>query len=259
MRFLLGAVGMIAIIGWYLPTLVWGAKISSAMGREANGEQVDYSDLMKGPAPLAWWNNRKELAETFSPDDLNGRRYVLLSVNMPFEDLLNPGEDAPKEAFRDLYAEARAPAHIQRFCAELLGHLATRCDVTNTGGSVRDGIATMSGWLMYAPAYDMGDPSAVSNGEMFTGHGTLAGRDELTVSDESRAIILSRALAVCDGLREVYGNCIVGSLNVQANSRSDSYAVSASFDVYADISTTTRDSFKAEVDRIVALQLAPTQ
>lgn len=253
MKFL-GVIGFLIVLVWYVPAMIWGAQITKAM---EGGDSGALASLLDGPAPLAWWRNRSELNETFSTDELNLRRYVSYELRVPFTELLNPGEVAPEDVFLDLYAQARTPARLIAFCPEVLDRLATRCDVTHTTARIdRDGTARLEGLLVYSPAYDMGDPSTVKSGDVFSGAAMLGSYEE---NAEGRAEVFTKALTICDGLREAYGNCVISKLSFSAPGWDGKANAHASFDVYADKSQNDRNSVQARVEQVAAAVLGATQ
>lgn len=251
-----GVIGFLLLAVWYIPAMVWGVQITQAMSQFQKGDGTALASLLDGPAPLAWWRNRSELNETFSTDELNHRRKVSYEISVPFVDLLNPGEAAPDEVFRDVYASARAPARIMAFCPELLETLALRCDVTGTSARIdRDGTARIEGDLVYLPAYRMGDPSTVQNGDVFSARARLSQHED---SREGRAGAIGQALTVCDALRETFGNCVLTSLSARKrlDGSSDPYA---EFTVYANKAEHNRDTVRQEVERATAATIGATQ
>lgn len=256
-----GLIGFLLLAVWYIPAMVWGVQVTDAMNRFQNGETDALASIAEGPAPLAWWRNRTELKETFDPVELNARRAVSLNIEMPFEDVLVEGEAMPDEALRSLYVQARAPAMLHPICAELLESLATRCDVGTSGGNAsRDGTtARMDVMFYYAPGYDMGDPSTVKRGDVFWGQVRLtdAGRVEQTA--EGRAEAISRALSVCDAIREEFGNCVIGGLFFGPYRQGDSVNVSARYNVFANTAEHDRRTVESAIKRIATATLGPTQ
>jgi len=257
MKFFGLIVGLLLMV-WYVPAMVWGVQITSAMNSFQDGEAGAFEGLKDGPAPLAWWRNRTELKETFDPQELNQRRLVSVQFQIPFKDLLASGEAMPAEDLRDLYAMARATGRIHPLCSELLAALATRCDSVGTKGRVMRGdIASLEGSLLYLPAYDMGDPSAVSNGNVFSGQLTDLGSADATA--EGRAEVILRALAVCKELREVYGNCVISRLYLGLANRSGQFRAKAQISVFADKSQHSRDTVRSTVESMAAKALIATQ
>ena len=259
MKFFGIIVGLLLMV-WYVPAMVWGVQITSAINGFQNGDASAMEGLMDGPAPLAWWRNRTELQETFDPAELNRRRLVNIEMKVPFDELLAEGEAAPADDLRDLYAMARATSRIHPFCATLLDGLATRCDISGAKGRVlKDGTAVIEGDLLYAPAYDMGDPSSVQGGDVFTGSARLTGSGDIEATPEGLTEAVSRALTVCDAVREVYGTCVVARLSVNAGSFGGRTTVTARFAVFANKSQHNRETVDATVERVAETSLGATQ
>lgn len=259
MKFFGLIVGLLLMV-WYVPAMVWGVQITSAMNAFQKGDMSAMAGLTDGPAPLAWWRNRSELKETFDSHELNMRRYVGVEFRVPFEEILAPGEAMPTEDLRDLYAMARATGRIFPLCAELLDALATRCDSVGARGRVlNDGTATLEGNLLYVPAYDMGDPSKISSGDVFSGHARLTDIGAVDATAEGRAEVISRALMVCDALREVYGNCVISRLSFGPADRNGQFKSTGSFSVFADKSQHSRDTVRSTVEIVAAKALGATQ
>ena len=259
MKFFGLIVGLLLMV-WYVPAMVWGVQITSAMNSFQDGDSGALAGLMDGPAPLAWWRNRTELQETFDPQALNQRRAVSVEMRMPFEDLLAPGEAMPTEGLRDLYAMARATGRIHPICATVLEELATRCDISGARGRVmKDGVAVLVANLLYAPAYDMGDTSPVSSGDVFSGHAQLNEAGDIEATPEGLARVISRALTVCDALREVYGNCVVARVSFGPPSFGGRMNAAGHFAVFADKSQHSRDTVRSTVESVAASALGNTQ
>ena len=243
---------------WYVPTMIWGYQITkeSQSVDQDNGERL--AELAIGPAPVRWFRNRKEMRGHYSLEDLTSYRSVAYSIEMPFEALLAPGESAPEEAYRELYAMARAPSRLIAMCPEILGALASKCDVGQSEGDIRrDGTVRVSGHLDYIPAYDIGDPSAVKNGEVVTSSARIVDHRELANTPENRAEAFRRSLSLCDTVREKFGNCVLASLRFSPDVYDGVETVSAmaTFAVNADKTVYRRDSVQAELDRMAEVLL----
>lgn len=254
-------VGGLILLVWFVPAMIWGVQVTDAMNRFQNGETDALAGIMDGPAPLAWWRNRTELKETFDPVELNRRRSVSMQIEVPFERILAPGETMPDEALRDLYVMARAPATLHPICAELLETLASRCDIgSSSGRASREGtMARMDATFFYAPGYEMGDPSSVQRGDVFWGQARLTDGGRVEQSPEGRAEAISRALSVCDAIREEFGNCVISAIIFGPVGRGDAVVASARYNVFANTSEHSRDTVDSAVARITAATLGATQ
>jgi len=213
---------------------------------------------MGGPAPVQWLRDRKDMHRLYSADTLTDGRRVALELQMPLTDILAPGEAVPNDALHELYAKARAPAILISYCPEILGPLGTRCDVLNTEGQLaRDGQIRIKGSLSYLPSYEVGDLSAVENGEVLTGTITVIDRkDKLPFGPDSRADAIDEALRFCDLVRATFGNCLISRLTLSqksTRSRDDPTLMlnaSVQVSVFADNTLYRRESFRQELLRI---------
>ena len=246
---------LIAGIGaaWYVPAMIWGYQITKESQNIGQGDGIRMAELMKGPAPIKWFRNRKEMRGYYSLEELTAHRSVFYTIEMPFDALLAPGEAAPDAVYRELYAMARAPALLATMCPEILGTLARKCDVGQSqGGIQRDGAVRISGSLDYIPSYDIGNPAAVSNNEVVRVSARIADRREFTNTPENRAEAVSRTLSLCGKVREKFGNCVISSLEFSPFVHDDveTFTAMASFAVNADKTVYRRDSVQAELDRM---------
>ena len=200
--------------------------------------------------PFQWLNDRPALRDTFIPNEMTAARYVQVEKILTPEELLLAGEQAPDAAFLELYAAARAPAQLIPYCSEVVATIGTSCDlVYSQARENREGKWVMDGRLAYVPAVDLGDPSAVENGQLITARATLPYSGDLRPPNdtETRAAMLTQAQAVCDTLRDQLGNCVLTRVSfdvhelwitdleaLPAGTNPQRVEASAEYTVYAD-------------------------
>ena len=113
-------------LAWFYVAMYWGFSVSQDIAAFQKGEEVTLTPA----APIRWLNDRAELREVYSPDEITRGRSVLTRIDLPFEDMLAPGEEMPPRELKDLYATMRAPSYLAPLCDEILGLLATSCPNT---------------------------------------------------------------------------------------------------------------------------------
>lgn len=253
-------------LGWYAPALMWGAKMTvAAAAMEETGDHSGLTDLLDGPAPLALWRNNKKLQAVFSSDTLTNEREVTIHRNVPFESLLAPGEALPTPEFHHLYAAARAPALLEPYCAEILQHLALKCQLTQTSAFVDRGRVSVTGKFSYIPAFELGDPDSVENGtvletgyfDIFNDYKKPAGSKRLPNSLEGRAQGMARAMEMCGHIRAQFGNCVIRDISLNSahyGIEKNALLVTAKFVTYADKNQYREKTFEDEVGRILVAE-----
>ncbi|PRY78222.1 hypothetical protein CLV80_104187 [Yoonia maritima] len=254
---LASVIGLAIAAVWYIPAMYWGYQITNESQKMVAGEESNFANLLRGPAPLRWLRDRAELKNTYSEDELNGERTVSYSVSLPFSEIMKPGEEMPDEAYYDLYAIARAPQFLSEYCVEILGNFAKSCDVGRVRGEVnREGVATMQGELNYIPAYDYGDPSTVENGDLVRARVTILDRyeSERPNSPETRAEVLAAAITLCEAVKQTFGNCMITDINLRPHTNyrdeAEMLSATASITILADKTQYRSDSVQAEVNRV---------
>lgn len=249
----------VVVGAWQLPALIWGYQVSMESEKMRQGQDNRMSDLNGGPAPLRWFRDRKEYKEYFNTEALTKRRVVSFNEQIPFQALLASGEEPPAEGLRELYATARVPEYLMRYCPETLTGFAKGCGYAFSKASInRDGKVVLEGRLAVVPDYDLGDPSAVRNGKVFSANLVLWPRSEFFDNAQNRQRALSRAVELCDEMRSFYGNCVVSM--VRFNRRQDHRKPNAaprldawvSVSVYADKNIHTRQSVRDQFKQIGA-------
>lgn len=241
---------------WYVPAMIWGFQIT----KESMDPEAGISpDLIGGPAPVQWFRDRRDLQAYYSTEELTHRREVSFEMDMAFTDLLAPGEEVPALELQDLYVKARSAAFLIGYCPEVLGPLATKCDVESATGRVgRDGKISIQGSLSYLPAYEIGNVAEVENGDIMLGSVRLFPRDaNLPATPENRALAIEKALQLCDLVRAKLGNCLISDLSLRQDQRRRAQAEDptlltaiARVAVYADKTLYRPDSLKAEIEQI---------
>ncbi len=261
---------------WFYIAMYWGFTVSRDIARFQEGEEVVLAPI----PPVQWLNDRAELYRFFAPDEITPGRTVLTRIELPFTDMLEDGEVMPPRAFKDLYATLRAPALLAPLCDEILGTLAVACDVGSFEGEVKHtgqdthrltrverpegGEAIIRGSIRYIPAYPMGDPSIVPNGELVSVGIDLLEGGSVDTTPEGRREIFAEAEALCNGLRVRFGNCVLTSVVLKPGSRPyrndpDPYLRTqalAGFKVVVDRTKYRRPSVQAELVRIAETRVA---
>ena len=238
---------------WYVPAIIWGYQITKESQNIGESGGTKMAELMKGPAPVRWFRNRNQMKGYYSLEDLTPYRTVAHSFIVPFESLLAPGEPVPGEEYHALYAMARAPALLASKCPEILGTLASKCDVGESKGELlRDGFVKIWGQLDYIPAYDIGDPSAVKNAKIMWGASIIVDRREKADTPENRAEAYKRSLLLCDRVREKFGNCLIEKLRFREDLHDgvETFSLMATLAVNADQTIYQPDDVRAEIDRM---------
>ena len=279
MRYLFGVMVLVLMalpLAWFYVAMFWGFTVSKDIAAFERGEDV----LLPTAAPLRWLDDRTELRDAFTLDEITPARYIATRIELPFAEMLNPGEAMPKRELKDLYATLRAPALFAPLCDEILGHLATACDVGSFEGEVRhtgdregpwgkkerpeDGEAILHGRVRYVPAYAMGDPSIVPNGDLVSARIDLLDEGHVDNTPEGRRELFARALSLCGGLRVRFGNCVIRSVTLQPdqsyrNTGPNPYLDlrgKATFLVFADRTKYREASVRQELERIAATRTA---
>lgn len=180
-------------LGWEIPALIWGTKITAATQASANGDFQELSKLSKGPAPVRWWNASAEMKDTFNTAYLADGRYVSVETRQPFAAILMAGEASPEPIYQDVYVAARAPAHLIALCGELLQTIATACDVARPKGkTTRHDTATMGGALRFVPVDDPGPLKKTEGAKLTKLSFNLVGGDNVPYSKSTRKKALTR-------------------------------------------------------------------
>ncbi|MEO1637842.1 MAG: hypothetical protein AAFU41_01180 [Pseudomonadota bacterium] len=207
---------------------------------------------------------------TFAMDTINARRTITVSEILTRNDLFSADEQRPAEVLVPLYAEARAPALLAPYCEEVVGTLAAACNVLRTDVTeTDDGKLEFTGRLGFAPSVDLGDPSTVANGTLFSATVPLPFEGDLLPAYDrpTRVAMMEQAQAVCDTLRARYGNCVLTNLRfvvtelwftdlerLPPGTNPQRVEGRAQFTVYADETLLTRDAFWGEVELLVTAE-----
>lgn len=202
---------------------VWGARMSLWAVEQTRQFDTDTPN-MTDPAPmprnpLRFFHDRGELRDTFATDALTDQRSIVITEWIESADLLTAGEPLPDPTHLALYAQARAPQRMIRYCTEVIAAFGTACDVMRTEAQFpTTGPTAISAHLTYIPAGILGDPDLVNNGEFFIAPARLyemRDHEKPPFNSESRIAAMQKAQDICDRLRETYGNCIVSRLDLR--------------------------------------------
>jgi hypothetical protein len=110
--------------------MIWGALRGLAGGGAPDVATVSQPAAAPEPSPApaeALPQSPPREATLLDTASLGPARTVTLVETVPFEAFLAPGETAPDQAYRDLFAEARAGARAQAECPRLIASLASAC------------------------------------------------------------------------------------------------------------------------------------
>ncbi|MDX8347183.1 hypothetical protein SLH49_04205 [Cognatiyoonia sp. IB215446] len=262
LRILAFCIGLVVI----LPMVAlnkWGFQMSMWVNKEVSRNEAMLDGAAEVPAatpmptsPLAWLRNRSELNALFSRDEINPQRVVTVTEIIDPADLLAPGEAGPDAVFLPLYAEARAPAQLSRYCADVLSALGGRCDVLSSSATInREGKVVLTGQLGFRPDAVLGDPSQVSDGQVISGSIRLPHSGDLrpAYDQAARVAAMQQAQAICDALRAEFGNCVLTrtELNIEelwitdlevlpAGTNPQRLIASATYKIYANPATLDR-------------------
>lgn len=170
-------------------------------------------------SPLQFLRDRSALRDTFTPETLTEQRLITVTAWVTPADMLSPAEALPQPALWPLYAEARAPHYMMRFCTEVIASFGTACEITRTTAEIaRDGRTVLTATMAYLPAADLGDTGAVSNGDLLAAPVLLydvADIEKPAFTADSRIAAMQKAQSLCDNLRDTFGNCVVTRLDLQ--------------------------------------------
>ena len=169
----------------------------------------------------------------FDPDRFVRNRIIRTEHLMGIEDVLEDGEAAPTEAYEMLYMQARAASMMRRDCADLLVRLATECIVAKVSVNKKRKFGyRIKGDLRYEPAYDIG-PKAEKSAEIVKGSAKLTLAELGQDSPEARQAYLDQAMAICDDLRNAFGNCFISHVNFSLRT-ADNKRVGEDFHLFAN-------------------------
>lgn len=217
----------IVVLGVAIPLVavnVWGVQMTFWVIEQTRQNDTSLADgtppaSMPLPAsPLQFMRDRGELQDTFGTAALTDRRIVEVTTIIAAEDLLAQGEAMPDPSRLPLYAAARAPARMALHCEEVVAAFATTCDVARTSTNVLDdGRIEISADLAYIPAAYLGDPAQIANGAFFTTVArfhTMPDAGKPVFDAEARLAVMQQAQDLCDALRDSFGPCVVGRLQL---------------------------------------------
>ena len=117
MRYLFGVMVLVLMalpLAWFYVAMFWGFTVSKDIAAFERGEDV----LLPTAAPLRWLDDRTELRDAFTLDEITPARYIATRIELPFAEMLNPGEAMPKRELKELM-----PRCVRQLCSP---HYATR-------------------------------------------------------------------------------------------------------------------------------------
>lgn len=267
MKYLFGTFSLLFACIWLIPATIWGWNATVTMDRLTRDEGSvaesigAIAEISKGPAPIAWLRERGEFRKKFSLTELTTERRVQLRVVVAPEEILGTDEAMPDPSLLPLYAMARGPAFMQRYCSEVLADLGSACAADHfETRMLKTGEIRMDVSLNYLPKYDMGDPSGIENGEFFNAIVGLTNNEEEIPTDEAgRIAMFAKARDICAAVRERFGNCIVSSVTHRFPTEDDGWnrrQPSAGLTIFADAALHNRESIYVAA-RDIAAELYP--
>lgn len=208
---------IIALNVWGINMSVWVSETVAQNEAVLNGD-TDIPEVRDMPAsPLDWLRDRVDLRDTFATGTITNERFVTVAEIVAIEDLLAPGEAMPIEEFVPLYAAARAPARLSPYCADVIESVGVACNLLHSDvRQTRSGKLELIGRLGYIPESSMGDPSSVPNGELIRASVKLPYEGTLRPANDAptRRALMMQAQSVCDQLRDRFGNCVLGRVQM---------------------------------------------
>lgn len=263
-------------LAWFYVAMYWGYSITKDIAAIERGVDV----AMPIFPPMKWMDDRKMVQAAFSPDSFTSGRNVSFTLVVPFADMLGPDEEMPADALKELYATLRAPGYLIGYCDEILSALGSACTVSGFDADVRHeprlgdrmsgdvfpeaGLATLTGTLSYIPAYDMGNPALVQNGQVVGVKTRLNDGQAVEDTSTARAQLFVEARELCDRLKAEFGTCVIRSITLEpvrhlrgaADTLTAQIRGTASFSLMADETKHRRKGVQEALDTIVADRLA---
>ena len=253
-KIIVGIITAIPTIYFFL-VMSWGFNVTKQM----NDFQSGKTDQLNISTPLTWLGDRKEYRQYFAMDELSRRRVVDVKIKSTMADILRKGEKMPDPALFELWATARAPAHLIEHCDLVLERLGTYCDVISySARSDEEGNISFNGSLAYIPAYPLGSPEGVASGDFLSATTYLAERGELADDRDGRLEAMARAEEICGELRGVYGTCIIRNVDLKPAGRrtEGGLMATATFVVYADQTRHRMESVRGTLKQIMDARTA---
>jgi len=203
--------------GMQIPKMPW---ILRMLTRSDPDVKLEKGMIRQVPSDIGGALDGAKNVLIFRPDDLNITRKIEFSKTVPFAAFLNDGEVPPKPEFESIYAKARTPKLMAKYCREALGSFAKSCAFIRAEVSVmKDGLYRISADFAYVPNYDMGLFTETSGYEALTTtvDVTPSYRNRSIVANnaQSRAAAFKMAERVCEEFRAVYANCAITKLVVK--------------------------------------------
>lgn len=200
--------------------------------------------------PLIPPRDRPEVKALFTTNELTGARVIQITEVIPADDLLLPGEVAPDDTLLPLYAAARAPARLIRYCTDVIATIGTACDVVQTQTHEnQNGKQELTGHLAFIPAFDAGNPFDMTDGVVVEASIDLPHDGDLQPANDAdtRKAAMEQVTTLCTKLRDIVGNCAVAQVTftvhelwitdleaLPAGTNPQRLAVQARFAVFAD-------------------------
>ncbi len=225
MRILIVIVGLV-IAAPFIALNVWGINMSlwvnETVARNAaflNGE-TNLPEVRDPPSsPLDFLRDRADIRDMFATDSLTTSRYVSISEIVTLQELLAADETEPREDYTLLYAAARAPARLIRYCEDIVQSIGLACDLHSSGAREnRQGKIELRGQLNFVPVAPLGDLSEVQNGKLVRFAARLPYEGDLLPPNDSatRRTAMTQAQDICDQVRARFGNCVLGNVYIDA-------------------------------------------
>lgn len=184
------------------------------------------------------YRNRSDIDDMFNTSRLNNKRFVRAEIEIPFEDILFKGELRPDPRYYDVYATARAAAHLVELCHDVISALAVECGVSQSNGVFqKGGLVKLSGWLHFIPADAPGALSKAEGAKILDVRVDLTPDGPVPFTSQSRRALFNLARQHCAAVRAATGNCVVSSVYFGTHSRNGDALVSKEVTAHAKLTT----------------------
>lgn len=260
---------------WRILTVFFGLLITAPVViLNANGYNIALWVNKEVPAPviepvetITPPRDRPEVQAMFATDQLTNARYVEITEIIPHEALLAAQEPVPDEKLLPLYAAARAPARLIRYCDEVVKTIGIACDLIHSDTrDNRDGKLELTGQLAFVPSFDIGNPFDMADGALIEGSITLPHQGTLLPPNEpgTRTAAMDQATQICAALQADYGNCVVSGLMFEvtelwitdlealpADTNPQRLSVQARFTIFADPAKLNATNLQARLEQLI--------
>ena len=187
-------------------------------------EALNPSDPLKG-SDLKIVNHRDPNGRDFKVgyselarfSDIEATRYVRFDAHVPVSDLLQDGEEAPEEAFQNLFARTRALYYAREECERVLESLASKCVVDRAKGKYLKTHVEVSGVLRFVQKSEFGaiDPAQTWAYETVSNDLSKRGKEVSLRSEEKERMSLYRkAVDECAATKKRSGNCAITDIGI---------------------------------------------